>query len=175
MTSSTPTPKILPSAVDILRCVREVTRDLLAPALTGASERSAAATIDHMLRYVERLVAHEGQALLEEEVRLKTVLTGVADWLARQPEHAALAGAMRTDCARQPDPAHYPTLVMMEDRVAILRQHACDALIALHRAGDAKGSAGELSHLALREYIRWQLAKEGELVEPAFLGHGPRR
>jgi hypothetical protein len=162
-------PQILPSAVDILRCVREVTRDILAPTLAGHSERSTAATIDHMLRYVERLLAHEGQALLDEEAKLKALLPQAADWLAGRDE--ALAQAIRADCAAVPDPAVYPTLEMMEDRVALLRQHVCDILVAVHAAG----AAGSPLHEALRAYMAWQVAREGELVEPAFLGHGPRR
>jgi hypothetical protein len=30
-------------------------------------------------------------------------------------------------------------------------------------------------HGKLRDYIRWQLLEEEKLVEPAFVGHGPRR
>ena len=166
-------PKLLPSAADILRCVREVTHDLIAPSLAGHAERSAAATIDHMLRYVERVVEHQGQDLLDEETKLKALLPQAADWLVARD--AALAAAIRADCARAPDPAVYPTLAMMEDRVALLRQHVCDALLALHGAGEAKGAEGEALHATLRDYIRWQIAREGALVEPAFLGHGPRR
>lgn len=175
MTPKTLPPKILPGATDILRCVREVMRDLIAPTLVGHSERSAAATIDHMLRYVERLASEQGQALFDEEAKLRALLPQVADWLAGQPGSTALAEAVRADCARVPDPATYPTLAMMEDRVAVLRQNVCDALVALHRAGDAKDAEGETAYQALRDYIRWQIAREGELVEPAFLGHGPRR
>ena len=35
MTAAPQPPKLLPSAADILRCVREVTRDLIAPSLAG--------------------------------------------------------------------------------------------------------------------------------------------
>ena len=173
MTGARQPPKLLPGAADILRCVREVTHDLIAPGLAGHAERSAAATIDHMLRYVERLVEHQGQGLLDEEAKLKALLPQAADWLTARD--AALAQAIRADCAHTPDPAVYPTLAMMEDRVALLRQHVCDALLALHAAGEAKGVDGEALHATLRDYIRWQIAREGALVEPAFLGHGPRR
>jgi len=173
MTAMRPQPQLLPSAVDILRCVREVSHDLLAPSLTGHAERSAAATIDHMLRYVERLLDHQGQALLEEEEKLKALLPKAADWLAGRD--AALAEAIHADCAVARDSTIYPTLAMMEDRVALLRQHVCDTLTALHAEGAAKGADGEALHDMLRDYIRWQIAREGELVEPAFLGHGPRR
>jgi hypothetical protein len=169
MTAERRPPQILPSATDILRCVREVTRDLIAPTLTGHSERSAVATIDHMLRYAEAMIAEQGQALLDEETKLKAILPGIADWLAGRD--ARLAETIRIDCASTADPAIYPTLNHMEDRVARLRQHVCDALDALHAASDG----GEAAHQTLREYIRWQIAREGEMVEPAFLGHGPRR
>ena len=168
-------PQLLPGVTDIVRNVREVTRDLLAPALAGDSERSAAATIDHMLRYAERLIEHQGQALLDEEARLKALLPSVADWLAARPESAPLAGAIRATLAHARDPAVYPTLGMMADDVALLRQHVCDALLALQQLGDARGAEGEAVHAGLRAYIRWQLEEEGRLVEPAFLGHGPRR
>lgn len=169
------TPQILPGTTDILRCVREVTRDILAPTLTGHSERSAAATIDHMLRYVEGLIDHQGQALLDEETRLKTLLPGIADWLADQPEQASLASVIRASVTRTRDAHVYPTLQMMADDVAVLRQHVCDALLALQKADKARGADGEAAYQALRDYIRWQLEEEGKLVQPAFLGHGPRR
>lgn len=61
---------------------------------------------------------------------------------------------------------------MMEDRVAMLRQHVCDILLKLQKASDGDGEA---LHQALRDYIGWQLETESILIEPAFLGHGPRR
>jgi hypothetical protein len=175
VTSARKPPKILPSAIEIVRNVREVTRDVIAPTLASHSERSAAATIDHMLRYVERLLAGEGQALLDEEARLKALLPRVAGWLDGRPGMAPLAAAIRETVAATRDPAVYPALTIMEDDVAMLRQHVCDALVALNAAGDDKGAEGEAVHAALRDYIRWQIATEGKLVEPAFLGHGPRR
>ena len=169
------TPQILPGATDIVRCIREVTRDILAPTLTGHSERSAAATIDHMLRYVEGLIDHQGQALLDEETRLKALLPGIADWLEGQPGQAPLASAIRETIAHTREAHIYPTLEMMADDVAMLRQHVCDALLALQQTGTARDVDGEAAYQALRDYIRWQLEEEGKLVQPAFLGHGPRR
>ncbi len=117
-----------------------------------------------MLRYAEAMIAHQGQALLDEEVKLHELLPHVADWLGDRD--AALAGAIRADCAPAHDPDVYPALTMIEDRVALRRQHVCEAL---HAAAD-----GDAAHEALGGYIRWQIAREGEIVAPSRLGHGPR-
>ena len=91
-----------------------------------------------MLRYAEAMIAHQGQALLDEEVKLHELLPHVADWLGDRD--AALAGAIRADCAPAHDPDVYPALTMIEDRVALRRQHVCEAL---HAAAD-----GDAAHEA---------------------------
>jgi hypothetical protein len=169
------TPKLLPSATDVLSRVREAMQDLIVPTLSGQSERSAAATISHMLRYVERLIDHQGQTLLEEEARLKFSLAAAADWLEKRGDHHVLSEEIRASIARTRDPAVFTTTTMMQDAVALLRQNVCDVLLALQDLGEAKGFEGEAVHQELRDYIRWQLLEEEKLVEPAFLGHGPRR
>lgn len=169
------TPKLLPSATDVLSRTREAFQDLIVPSLVGQSERSASATIDHMLRYVERLIDQQGQTLLDEEIRLKVILSAAATWLAQLDDRAPLAADIQATIAREKDPEVFTTLAMMQDAVATLRQHVCDVLLALQALGDSKGSDGERLHEQLRDYIRWQLLEEEKLVEPAFVGHGPRR
>jgi hypothetical protein len=169
------TPKLLPSATDVLSRTREAFHDLIVPSLVGQSERSASATIDHMLRYVERLIDQQGQTLLDEEIRLKLILSTAAAWLADRDDRDPLAADIQATIGQERDPGIFTTIAMMQDAVAILRQHVCDVLLALQALGDAKGPEGERLHETLRDYIRWQLLEEEKLVEPAFVGHGPRR
>jgi hypothetical protein len=168
-------PKIVPSVIDILRSVREVMHTLVAPALSGAAERSAVATAEHLLRYSERLIDKQGQTLLDEEIRLKAILPDAANVLDGMGGHSALADALRATVARKRNPTIYVTLAMLQDDVALLRDHVCDLLLALQAGTSTATKDGEALHERLRSYMRWQLAEEGKLVEPAFLGHGPRR
>jgi hypothetical protein len=59
----------------------------------------------------------------------------------------------------------------MAAEVGRLRQHVCDLLILLQ----SLNGAGADIHNEIRAYIAWQIEQEGKVVEPSFLGFGPRR
>lgn len=167
-------PALLPSATAIVRCVREAVDSVLAPALQGLSERSTVATIQPTLRYVEQLIDHQGQILLDEQRMLAGLLPEAARWLTGQPGKEGAGAAIEATLAREEDPTIYPSLAIMGDRVAQLREHVCTLLTVLH-GRDPDDAVAESLHARLRDYIAWQIEQEGRLVEPAFLGRGARR
>lgn len=170
------TPMLVPTTTEVVRCVRETLDQVLTPALTGDMARSAAATMSHMLAFVEQRIEHEGQALLDEIGRLTALFGRAVDWLDTQSNARSLRSAIEASLAETPDPSVYPSLDLLAQRVAVRRQHVCDLLERLQIASaEDRGEAGDALHQSLRDYIAWQLAEEGKIVEPAFVGRGPRR
>ncbi|HUD90863.1 hypothetical protein [Sphingobium sp.] len=168
-------PILTPTATEVVRCVRETMESGIIPTLSGRTERSNAATIQHMLRYVEYRLETEGQLLFDEIAYLRDLFPIALAWLEGRAEGEELAVAIRQSIEAQPDPAVYPSLSRLGERVAMLRQHICDLLLLLQAAPEGDREATAL-HEQVRAYIVWQLEQEGgKLVEPAFVGHGPRR
>lgn len=167
-------PILTPTAAEVLRCVRETMDSGIIPSLTGQTERSNAATIQHMLRFVEYRIDREGQVLFDEIARLRELLATALPWLEGRAEAAALRTAIADILATTRDPAIYPALGLLGDEVALLRQQVCDLLILLHAAPPADAVSADL-HGQVRHYIVWQLKQEGTIVEPAFVDQGPRR
>jgi hypothetical protein len=168
------TPILTPTATEVLRCVRETMESGIIPSLSGRTERSNAATIQHMLRFVEHRIDKEGQLLFDEIAYLRDLFPAALDWLAGRSDAAALKAAIGRAVDATPDPSVYPSLARLGETVAALRQHVCDLLLLLQVAPESDGQAADL-HQVLRDYIVWQLEQEGSMVEPAFIGHGPRR
>lgn len=170
-------PILLPTASDVLRCIRETVQSTIMATLPGHAERSAATTICHLLRYVERRIECEGQSLLDEERKLQGILRAAAVHLDARGDELGrtLAGAIHRSLETA-DPAIYPSLTLMAERVALLREHAGSVLAALQpQQAIERGTEGDAIRQSLREYITWQIAEEGKLVESSFAGHGPRR
>jgi hypothetical protein len=168
------TPILTPTATEVLRCVRETMESGIIPSLSGRTERSNAATIQHMLRFVEYRIEKEGQLLFDEIAYLRALLPEALDWLAERPDADALKAAIGGAVDATPDPTVYPSLTQLGKTVAKLRQNVCDVLVLVQAAPESDGQAADL-HQKLRDYIVWQLEQEGGMVEPAFIGHGPRR
>lgn len=168
------TPILTPTATEVLRCVRETMESGIIPSLSGRTERSNAATIQHMLRFVEYRIDREGQLLFDEIAYLRDLFPTALDWLVDQASADALRNAIERTVGATPDPTIYPSLARLGETVAALRQHVCDLLLLLQAAPESDGRAADL-HQKLRDYIVWQLEQEGSMVEPAFIGHGPRR
>jgi len=167
-------PILTPTAVEVLRCVHETMESGIIPSLTGKTERSNAATIQHMLRFVENRMEQEGQTLFDEIARLRAFLPTTFAWLEAQAKGAALVPAIKATVETRRPAEVYPTLTMVSDDVAALRQHVCDLLELLHAAPEGDAEARRL-HAEVRAYIVWQLEQEGSIVEPTFVGNGPRR
>jgi hydrogenase maturation factor HypF (carbamoyltransferase family) len=76
---------LLPTSVDLLRCVERTLETVIVPKLNGLGERSAAATMGHMLRYVALRIEKEGQILADEIEVLRPLLSQVDAHLASLP------------------------------------------------------------------------------------------
>jgi hypothetical protein len=153
---------IIPTAADMLKTVERTFESVIKPDLSSTAIRSAAATVSHMLRIATLRVETEGQILHDEALRLRELLTRVEGWLG---------GSSNFDEKR--DPSVYPSLAIMAEAIGTLRQAVCDALEALQgRALDAEGAQLVAE---LHSYIAWQLEQESKMIDPATIGHGPRR
>ncbi len=160
---------IVPTAAQMLKTVQHTFDAELRPDLSSTATRSAAATISHMLRVVTLRIETEGQLLLDEGLRLDALLPRVRRWLEEQ----GLPSAASIAAAPPHAPGTYPSLALMAERNGALRQGVCDALEVLQAAElDADGRAllDELHGM-----IAWQLEQEGRMIDPATIGHGPRR
>jgi hypothetical protein len=167
---------IAPTAAEVVRCVNESITSQIVPVLTKGSEKSVVATIQHLLRYIELRIDLEGQTLLDEVQYLGKLLPQATAWLGTQPGSSALISAIDASIAFERDPTVYPSLTIMNLQVAELRQHVCDILLSLQDTGPtAPDSDGARLHEAIRTYVSWQLEQEGSVIEPSFVGFGPRR
>jgi hypothetical protein len=177
MTGTVRPPELTPNIGPMLRCVRETLEIWITPALQGRPELSYVTTAAHLVAYAERRIDLEGQMLFDEIARLHALLPSALDWLSKRPDSDVWQTGLAAALAYRRDPGIYPSLALLAGEVARLRQHVCD-LLELLNADDAAGrtnSEGACLHAALRDYIAWQLEQEGQIVEPAFRGHGPRR
>jgi hypothetical protein len=165
------TKTLVPNVAAVINCIGETMDEILLPALTTPVQRSAGATARHLLRYAAAQIDAQGQMLLDEQHRLRKLLDDAAPFLDDISAGTALAAAIRATLAEQRDPSIYPSLSIMAAEVGRLRQHVCDLLILLQ----SLNGAGADIHNEIRAYIAWQIEQEGKVVEPSFLGFGPRR
>jgi hypothetical protein len=171
------TAMIVPTASDVVRCIGDTLDSVILPGLDTLERRSAATTMRHLLRYVALRIDLEGQVLFDELAQLHSVLDEASTYFgaaAGEPSKA-LAAAINGSLAQQRAPDVYPSVQVMAVEIAGLRQHVCDALTLLQSAGEGLNDAGRRLHEAFRNYVRWQIAQEAKIIEPAFRGFGPRR
>ncbi len=160
---------IVPTAADMLKTVQATFDSVIGPDLGSTATRSAAASLGHMLRIATLRIETEGQILHDERARLNDLLPRVAAWLGREGHVVAVAIAARLPLGDD----FYPSLAIMAGEVGALRQGVCDALEALQ--GATLDVAGDRLLSELHGYIAWQLEQEGTMIDPATIGHGPRR
>jgi hypothetical protein len=170
---------IVPSVADVVRTIAHSLDDIIAPAMQTSHQRSTIVTIGHMLRYVQNATDREGPLLFEEANRLRVLLADLGKRSAGADMSAAIAsigGAMRSAVAEPRDASIYPSTPRLAAEIKAFTQHADDMLAAVHALpADARSGATAALHQALRDHIAWQLENEAKLIEPAFVGHGPRR
>jgi len=168
-------PILTATASEIVHCVRKALEDWVRPVLQGKSELSYVTTASHLLSYVEHMIEHEGQMLLDETILLRDILSRAVDWLHGRDGAMDLKSSIAAYLLETRPINVYPSLRIIGEEVALLRQHICDLLSLLHRENsDADLHAQDL-HAEIRKYIAWQLVQETRLVEPSFRGRGPRR
>ena len=166
-----------PTPAQILRTIETTLADIVTPAVTDVTARSALATIGHLLRHVVLCVEQGGDVLTRDMKDARALLERLSSYCSEAGDKAqaesiatALAGAMRA-------PAVYPSLDIMAERAALLRQAVQDVLLHLQARRAERGD--DPAYLSvrddIREYLSRQLAGEAALIHPAFADKGPRR
>jgi hypothetical protein len=170
-----------PTSVDVLRCIGRTLETVIVPVLDGVAERSAAATIGHLLRHVTLRIEHEGRILHDEIAMLRPLLAQARDHLqtraSSEPEAARVATSIERalSATSAANPSEYRDVGSLADEVWLLRQGVSDALgFVQAQKSDGTDATAKL-HQAIKTYIAWQLARESEMIDPAFEGFGPRR
>ena len=171
---------IYPSAVEVLRAILQTHEEVIRPALATTLERSASATISHLLRHVALRIEVEGQLLADDIATARKTLAAVSDYLAALGggEADARRRAIGELLDRRFRPADvYPTLTSMAEEAGAFRQAVSDSLGYLQgiRSAQAHDPRYQAIRDTVRSYVIEQIRREGELIEPAFAGQGPRR
>jgi hypothetical protein len=166
---------IHPTCAQVLATIQTTFEGQIVPLLADAEARSAAATISHLLRHVALRIESEGQILQDDAGRLEVLLGRIADWF--EQSGTGDPAAIRAATGRKLPSGVYPGLALMGEQVLALRAALVDAQERLHALAENHGGDPAYADLrqAIRDYIGAQLADEAKLIEPAFLGKGPRR
>jgi hypothetical protein len=166
---------LLPTSVDVLRCVERTLQTVIEPALTGVAERSAAATIGHLLRHVALRIEREGAMLFTEIAKLRPLLADAESSLPADAESERVRDSIAAALARHADYKGYRDVASLAEEVSALRQSACDALLSMQQHQKPLTGSMKAAYEALRRYIAWELEQEAQIIDPAFEGFGPRR
>jgi len=170
---------LLPTSVDLLRCVERTLQTVIVPTLTGTAERSAARTIEHMLRHVVLRIEHEGRIFSAEIDLLRPLLERAQNVFDQSfgdvPETAAARAAVAAALS-PPAPSHaYRDVASLAAEVTALRQAVCEALRLIQQHEATLSAAAKDLYEALKRYVAWELDNEAQLIDPAFEGFGARR
>jgi hypothetical protein len=165
---------LLPTSIDLLHCIEKTLETVIVPTHTGTGERSAAASMGHLLRHVALRIEHEGGILTEEIAMLRPLLERVASYLPSRGDAQAVAEALRRTLS-QPSPAGYRNVTSLTAEVSSLRQCVCDALEYLLAHSATLDEPGRQLHQELLAYMAWEVRQEARVIDPAFEGYGPRR
>jgi hypothetical protein len=170
---------LLPTSVDVLRCVERTLQTVIAPTLTGAAERSAAATIGHLLRHVALRIEREGAMLFTEIGTFRPLLSQAASCLEvnfpDDTEATHVRDSIAAVLARPVDSKGYRDVSSLAEEVGALRQSVCDALTFMHRQEAPLTGSMKSVYEAMQRYTGWELEQEAQIIDPAFEGFGPRR
>jgi hypothetical protein len=170
---------LLPTSIDILRCIERTLETVIAPVLTKTGERSAAATIGHLLRHVALRLEHEGPILYDEIAVLRALLLKADAYFkalsAGATEAASVKASVAALLARPTEPSGYRSIASLADEVSALRQGICETLAFVLQQKQEPGNAAAQLHEEIRRYMAWEVEQEGRIIDAAFAGHGPRR
>jgi len=170
---------LLPTSVDLLRCIEHTLETVIAPRLKGIEERSAAATIGHLLRHVALRIQHEGHILQEDLEALHPLLIQVDGYLGvhfPDDNHAvSMRNAVAACLERSQRCEGYRDVTSLAEEVQCMRQLVCNVLYFMQaREGERSPATAEI-YDALSRYAAWKVEQEARLIDPAFEGFGPRR
>lgn len=164
---------IHPTCLEVLATVQTTFSRDIVPKLDDIEARSAAATIEHLLRHVALRIEHEGEFLTTDIARLSALLSRAADWMGSRG--ADNPGSVRDLLAGEERAVgSYRSLEALGSAALALRGALVEVQELLHARDEGDSEAADI-HEAVREYIGLQLTDEAKLIEPAFSGQGPRR
>ncbi len=170
---------LLPTSVDLLRCIERTLETVITPALTGLGERSAAATMGHLLRHVRVRIEREGPMLLDEIGVLRPLLAQAEAYLSGLSPDELAATQLRSGIAglvgRTQYSGGYRSVASLAEEVSALRQGICDVLSFLQSRSAGEGPGADHLRVAIKRYIAWEAEQEATIIDPAFEGFGPRR
>lgn len=170
---------LLPTSVDVLHCIERTLQTVIAPGLTGAAERSAAATVGHMLRHVILRIEREGAMYTAEIAMVRPLLDQARDMFRDDfPDAAETQRVLSTVAAALSQPAttaEYRDVASLAAEVTSLRAGVCDALALIQGQDTHLSAPANDLYEALKRYVAWELDNEAQLIDPAFEGFGPRR
>lgn len=170
----------VPSAIDVLISVENTLEKVVRPRLVGTTERSALASIGHLLRHARLRIETEGQNCLEDIADLERLLTSGRDYCRKlaTPQAAACVQAIEAAINRPPRSASvYPTLERLSAEVSLLRgalQTLLDFLVSIRVQQQSSSDYQELRQ-GIRRQMAAEIEREAKLIDPAFDGQGPRR
>lgn len=154
---------IRPDADDVLASIIDTFDRYLAPEIHDEYAASLALTVGQLLRSVRARVAHEGEALWDDNAQLRGLLAGLAADLPATQAAAVAAALAPAPVAAGPA---YPSVARLQDEAVRLRA----ALVA------AIGALPDPDHparVAVRRYLADNLRRQEPWLVHAF--DGPRR
>jgi len=169
---------IYPSAIDCLKTIESTLENKIKPLLSGTFERSTLATVGHLLRHVVCRIEHEGDVLFDDIQALKRLLPEIRRYAAQPGGSNAVIAEIDDVLARHfRPPGAYPSLTSLAEEAGALREALASAQTWLIATAGERKNRADCQHIReqIRTYIAQQLTGEALLVEPAFVGHGPRR
>lgn len=171
---------IYPTASEILRQIDQTLLAISDINMPRMDVKSALATTRHLVRHVELRLRLERSILLDDIEKAGGLLAKIATYLdSLGADHAARAKDIRATLAVAPSllSSKEDELDHIINRAKALRELIYVNLAALQNLGadiTAIKAYADLRQL-IREYISYQIKQEARVIDPAFIGQGPRR
>ncbi|MFA5524884.1 MAG: hypothetical protein WDA24_11055 [Tissierellales bacterium] len=172
---------IVPTVTDVLKNIEYTLENVVKPTIVGTPIHTTVQTMGHLLRHATLRVENEGQMLMDDGKRLRSLLASIHDYLtsvSSEPGCQTCMDSISSTLAQNfRDADTYPTLISMGQEVGSLREALYNALKQLQAMRNTHRE--EKAYIAIRQeirdYLALQILDESALVDPAFVGYGPRR
>ena len=143
------------------------------------SVKSGLATCRHLIRHVELRTRLEAAMLLDDIDQTRQLLAHLAGYLAAVPDAGPLVAAVRASLslAKATPTGAADDLERIRAQALALREHVYAGLKCLQGLNaelQASAPYQEVRRL-IRAYIAYEIQQEARLIDPAFVGQGPRR
>jgi len=152
---------IRPDVDDVLAVVIETIEREIAPTVDDEHAASLCRTVAQLLRSTRARVAHEGEALSEDNRQLRSVLAGLRDAVPAPV-------APRIDAVLADEAAGYRPVTDLQREAVALRRALVEAMTSL--ASETDDSAHQQ---AIRGYLHDELERQRPWLVDAYTG--PRR